>query len=71
MNGRSPHARIGGAIGLVRRIVMGTVGTADYEAYLARHREIHPDAVPMDYPTFFRERQNARYDGAKGNSRCC
>ena len=67
MNGGTLRARLG----LIHRIVMGTVGTADYDAYLARHRQVHPEVEPMDYPTFFRDRQKARYGGAKGSSRCC
>jgi uncharacterized short protein YbdD (DUF466 family) len=30
----------------------------------------HPDQPVMDYATFFRERQDARY-GGKGGGRCC
>jgi uncharacterized short protein YbdD (DUF466 family) len=32
--------------------------------------EKHPDQEPMDYKTFFRERQEARYSGKNGG-RCC
>ncbi|MFT3804876.1 MAG: CstA-like transporter-associated (seleno)protein [Burkholderiaceae bacterium] len=46
------------------------VGVPDYDAYVAHVRRTHPDRVPMDYPTFFRERQQARY-GGKGRIGCC
>ncbi len=45
------------------------VGMPDYGSYL-RHREAtHPGEPVMSYEEFFRERQQARYEGGKG--RCC
>jgi len=45
------------------------IGLPDYETYVARRRQVHPDCPVMTYEQFFRERQNARY-GAK-RVRCC
>ncbi|RYD74825.1 MAG: putative selenoprotein, partial [Verrucomicrobiaceae bacterium] len=33
-------------------------------------RKAHPETPPMDYATFFRNRQDARY-GSRGGGRCC
>ena len=38
--------------------------------YVRHVLEKHPDREPMDYKTFFRERQNARFGGSNG-FRCC
>lgn len=64
-------SRLRAAFDLLRRIVIGFVGTPDYDAYLARHGQIHPGVPPLDRKTFFRARLQARYDGANGSSRCC
>lgn len=45
-------------------------GVPDYDNYVRHVLENHPDREPMDYKTFFRERQEARYGGGKG-FRCC
>ncbi len=45
------------------------VGVPDYDAYVTHMRASHPDDAPMDYTTFFRARQDARYGGSQ--SRCC
>lgn len=45
-------------------------GVPDYEVYRSHMRQHHPDKPMMDYASFFRERQQARYDG-KGGGRCC
>lgn len=55
-----------------RRLVQAArlcCGVPDYDNYLRHMRERHPQREPMDYPTFFRERQKARYGG--GGCRCC
>ncbi len=46
------------------------VGVPNYDTYLEHMRVNHPDEKPMDYATFFRERQQARY-GGKGRIACC
>lgn len=46
------------------------VGVPDYDTYLEHMRRNHPEQTPMDYPTFFRERQQARY-GGRGRIGCC
>jgi uncharacterized short protein YbdD (DUF466 family) len=46
------------------------VGLPDYEAYLTHMRGAHPDQPPMSFEAFFRERQQARYGGARAG-RCC
>ncbi len=45
-------------------------GIPDYDNYVRHMLEKHPDQEPMDYKTFFRERQEARYGGRNGG-RCC
>lgn len=45
------------------------VGVPDYDAYVNHMRVRHPDQAPLDYTSFFRARQEARYGG--GQSRCC
>ena len=45
------------------------VGVPDYRRYVAHVRAEHPERTPMDYATFFRERQAARY--GRSASRCC
>ena len=65
---------LGQAIGhLYRRLVQTArlaCGLPDYDTYRAHMRLHHPDQPVMDYATFFRERQDARY-GGKGGGRCC
>ncbi|WP_343616325.1 YbdD/YjiX family protein [Novosphingobium sp.] len=46
------------------------VGQSSYPAYLAHMAACHPEAPVMDEKSFFRERQQARYQGKKGG-RCC
>lgn len=45
------------------------VGVPEYETYLAHIKEKHPEKTPMTYAEFFRERQDARYNGKVG--KCC
>ena len=45
------------------------IGVPDYRRYVAHVRAAHPDREPMDYATFFRERQAARY--GRSATRCC
>ncbi len=45
------------------------IGVPDYDAYLQHCREHHPQRKPMDYASFFNDRQAARYRGTGG--RCC
>jgi len=45
-------------------------GIPDYDNYVRHVLDKHPDRTPMDYKTFFRERQQARFGGGKG-FRCC
>jgi len=45
------------------------VGVPDYGQYLAHHRATHPQAQPMSYEEFFKERQAARYGARVG--KCC
>lgn len=46
------------------------VGLPSYKAYVEHMRAAHPDRPVMDYPAFFKDRQEARF-GAKGGGRCC
>lgn len=65
---------LGQAIGQFFRRLQQTgrlvCGLPDYDTYRAHMRLHHPEQTAMDYPTFFRERQAARY-GGKGGGRCC
>jgi len=56
-----------------RRLVQAArlcCGIPDYDSYVRHMLEKHPDQPVMDYATFFRERQEARY-GGRGGVRCC
>lgn len=53
-----------------RQIARSMIGLPSYEAYLQHMAGHHPDREPMDYRSFFRERQQARY-GGKAGGRCC
>jgi uncharacterized short protein YbdD (DUF466 family) len=46
------------------------VGIPNYEVYVAHMQQHQPDQHCMTYEEFFRERQQARYNG-KGSSKCC
>ena len=41
-------------------------GIPDYDNYVRHVLEKHPDREPMDYKTFFRERQEARAEQRHG-----
>lgn len=61
--------RVGTYLGQAMRLM---VGLPDYPAYLRHMQSEHPDQAVMDYETFFRERQSARFGGGDGKiSRCC
>ena len=45
-------------------------GVPDYDNYVRHMRHAHPERDIMDYATFFRERQQARF-GGRGGFRCC
>lgn len=47
------------------------IGLPDYGAYLRHAQAQHPEAAPMSYEEFFRERQQARYAGKGRMGRCC
>ena len=48
------------------------VGVPNYGTYVAHRQATHPGEPVMDYETFFRERQQARYGGGNGRiGRCC
>ena len=54
---------------VARETARRMIGVPDYAAYLRHARERHPDAVPLDYASFFARAQAARYRGTGG--RCC
>ena len=60
-------SRMGKYLGQAARML---VGMPDYDTYVEHMQKNHPDQPVMDYATFFRERQDARY-GGKGGGRCC
>ena len=47
------------------------VGVPNYDTYVAHQQREHPDQPVMDYESFFRERQAARYGGKGRVGRCC
>ncbi|MBL8251321.1 MAG: YbdD/YjiX family protein [Candidatus Competibacter sp.] len=57
--------RLSGLRQAFRRII----GAPDYDAYLARHRQVHPEIPPMSEKEFFRFAIDRRY--AKAGPRCC
>ena len=74
MTGISGIARIAGLAGIagvrtLRQSLRLMVGVPEYDTYVAHMRTTHPDQSVMPYEEFFRERQEARYDGKV--SRCC
>ena len=65
----SDLARMGKYLGQAARLM---VGVPDYDTYVQHMRLTHPERPVMDYATFFRERQEARYGGGDGRpGRCC
>ena len=59
--------RLGKYLGQAARLM---VGRPDYDTYVEHMQTKPPDKPVMDYPAFFRERQEARY-GGKGGPKCC
>ena len=59
--------KVGRYLGQAARLM---VGVPDYEVYAAHMRLNHPEQHCMTYEEFFRERQEARYNG-KGAGKCC
>ena len=59
----------GERIAFFRQAVKRIIGAPDYEAYLARHRQIHPEVPPMSEKEFFRFAMDRRY--SKASPRCC
>lgn len=55
---------------VLRETARSMVGIPSYRAYVDHMRTAHPGEPVMDYPTFFKDRQDARF-GAKGGGRCC
>ena len=47
------------------------VGLPDYDTYVTHMETTHPGEPIMSYEAFFRERQQARYDGAGKRGGCC
>lgn len=52
-----------------RQAVKRIIGAPDYEVYLARHRQVHPEVPPMSEKEFFRFAMDRRYSNA--SPRCC
>ena len=46
------------------------VGMPEYSTYVSHMEANHPDATPMTYEEFFRNRQDARY-GQNAQGKCC
>lgn len=61
-------SRLGKYLGQAARLM---VGMPDYDTYVEHMQTKHPDKPVMSYEVFFRERQEARYGGGNGSTRCC
>ena len=59
----------GERLAFFRQAVKRIIGAPDYETYLARHRQVHPEVPPMSEKEFFRFAIDRRY--AKAGPRCC
>ena len=59
----------GERLAFFRQAVKRIIGAPDYEVYLARHRQIHPEVPPMNEKEFFRFAIDRRY--SKASPRCC
>ena len=59
-------SKLGTYLGQAARLM---VGLPDYDTYVAHVKTTHPERPVMSYEEFFRERQEARYNG--GTGRCC
>ena len=60
---------LGERLAFFRQAVKRIIGAPDYEIYLARHRQIHPEVPPMSEKEFFRFAIDRRY--SKASPRCC
>ena len=70
--GGEPAGRVttfGERIAFFRQAVKRIIGAPDYEVYLARHRQIHPEVPPMNEKEFFRFAIERRY--SRAGPRCC
>lgn len=55
----------------IGKALRGVMGAPDYEAYLAHHKRVHPDAPPMSEKEFFRFAIDRHYNKPGGGMRCC
>ena len=62
-------ASIAGGARTLRQSLRLMVGVPEYTTYVTHMRDKHPHLPVMSYQEFFRERQEARFDGKVG--RCC
>jgi uncharacterized short protein YbdD (DUF466 family) len=60
---------ITGGVQTLRQSLRLMVGVPEYDTYVAHMRNKHSGQPVMPYQEFFRERQEAKYDGKVG--RCC
>jgi uncharacterized short protein YbdD (DUF466 family) len=60
---------LGDKVVKLRRALKQVIGAPDYEAYLSRHKIIHPEVPPMSEEAFFRFAIDRRY--GKPGIRCC
>ena len=63
------RARLSNAGRTLAQTLRLMVGVPDYGRYLEHMARTHPQLAPMDYGSFLRNRQQARYGGGLG--RCC
>jgi uncharacterized short protein YbdD (DUF466 family) len=62
---------LAGKIVRIRKALKGVMGAPNYEAYLAHHNRVHPNASPMSEAEFFRFAIDRRYSKPGGGMRCC
>lgn len=65
----TPAMSFADRLAFLRMAVRRIIGAPDYETYLARHRQIHPEVPPMSEKEFFRFAIDRRY--GKAGPRCC
>ena len=53
----------------LRQVWRRIIGAPDYQTYLTRHRQIHPEVPPMSEKEFFRFAIERRY--SRAGPRCC
>ncbi|MDI3328881.1 MAG: YbdD/YjiX family protein [Alicyclobacillaceae bacterium] len=61
---------IGSRLVRLRTAIKTVFGMPDYEAYLERHRRVHPEKEPLSRREYYAEYLKHRYESG-GPTRCC